>query len=112
MRRQQRWAVAAGVLMFLAGGAWFAFSDTEGGGPAKPLAAAAESPLPIRQVVLFNSGVAYLQREGHVQDDASVNLSFSTDDMNDLLKSMVLQDLSGGRVSGSRRNRAYGLDRR
>src|SRR5262245_42575216 len=63
-------------------------------GPKPPAAA-----LPITQVVLFNSGVGYFQREGTVEGDAHVNLSFPAGEMNDLLKSMVLQDRGGGKVS-------------
>ena len=33
--------------------------------------------LPIRQVVLFNSGVGYFQREGEVDGDARIELSLS-----------------------------------
>jgi hypothetical protein len=58
-----------------------------------------EGPLPIRQVVLFNSGVGYFQREGAVDDNAQVDLSFPATDVNDLLKSLVLQDLGGGKIS-------------
>jgi hypothetical protein len=58
----------------------------------------AEQPLPIKQVVLFNSGVGYFQREGEVDGDARIDLSFSADDINDLLKSLVLQDQGGGRI--------------
>jgi hypothetical protein len=55
--------------------------------------------LPIGQVVLFSSGVGYFQREGQVEGDARVDLSFPTQDINDLIKSMVLRDLDGGHVS-------------
>ena len=55
--------------------------------------------LPIGQVVLFSSGVGYFQREGEVQGNARIDLSFPVQDINDLLKSMVLQDLGGGHVS-------------
>ncbi|MBI2807903.1 MAG: DUF4139 domain-containing protein [Planctomycetes bacterium] len=51
--------------------------------------------LPIRQVVLFNSGVGYFQREGEVNGSARVDLTFPTGDINDLLKSLVLQDAKG-----------------
>jgi hypothetical protein len=64
-------------------------------------AAPAESSvqLPIGQVVLFSSGVGYFQREGTVQGNARVDLSFPVQDINDLIKSMVLRDLDGGHVS-------------
>jgi hypothetical protein len=55
--------------------------------------------LPIGQVVLFSSGVGYFQREGEVEGDARVDLSFPVQDINDLLKSMVLRDLDGGHIS-------------
>jgi hypothetical protein len=55
-------------------------------------------PLPIAQVVLFNSGVGYLQREGEVNGDSHVDLTFPTSDINDLLKSLVLQDTAGGKI--------------
>src|SRR5579872_1172192 len=48
--------------------------------------------LPITRVVLFNSGVGYFSRSGEVVDDARVDLTFPEQDINDLLKSMVLED--------------------
>ena len=55
--------------------------------------------LPVARVVLFNSGVGYFTRGGEVDGDARVDLSFAEDDVSDLLKSMVLDDLNGGRVA-------------
>ena len=56
--------------------------------------------LPIKQVVLFSSGVGHFTRAGSVDGEARVDLTFPEADVNDLLKSMVLQDLSGkGHVS-------------
>ncbi|HEY1377522.1 MAG TPA: hypothetical protein VGF55_12050, partial [Gemmataceae bacterium] len=45
---------------------------------ARPAAApAADSPrLPVKRVVLFSSGVGYFQREGEVDGDARVDLTF------------------------------------
>src|SRR5437899_3487246 len=54
------------------------------------------APLPIGQVILFSSGVGYFQREGEVEGNTRVELSFPASDVNDLLKSLVLQDLGGG----------------
>lgn len=51
--------------------------------------------LPLKQVVLFNSGVGYFQREGEVDGNAQVRLSFPVSEINDLLKSLVLQDSKG-----------------
>src|SRR5687767_4468423 len=55
--------------------------------------------LPITRVVLFNSGVGYFSRSGEVEGDARVDLSFQEQDINDLLKSMVLEDFNGGRIA-------------
>ena len=55
--------------------------------------------LPITRVVLFNSGVGYFSRSGEVEGDARVDLSFQETDINDLLKSMVLEDFNGGRIA-------------
>ncbi|MEM8944540.1 MAG: hypothetical protein AAGD11_05090 [Planctomycetota bacterium] len=55
--------------------------------------------LPVERIVLFNSGVGYFEHRGQVEGDDQVELSFKTDDINDLLKSLVLQDLGGGRIS-------------
>src|SRR5215471_7560243 len=55
--------------------------------------------LPIAQAVLFSSGVGFFQREGEIDGSQRVDLSFPVQDINDLLKSMVLQDLGNGHVS-------------
>src|SRR5262249_32016900 len=56
--------------------------------------------LPLTHVHLFTSGVGYFQREGIVEGNARVDLTFPVHNINDLLKSMILQDLDGGRISG------------
>ncbi len=66
------------------------------GGDNQP---SAKTQLPIGQVVLFSSGVGYFQREGTVEGTTRVDLSFPVQDINDLLKSMVLRDLDGGHIS-------------
>ena len=55
--------------------------------------------LPITRVVMFNSGVGYFSRSGEVDGDARVDLTFQEADINDLIKSMVLEDFGGGRVA-------------
>jgi hypothetical protein len=55
--------------------------------------------LPITRVVLFNSGVGYFSRSGEVVDDARVDLMFPEQDVNDLLKSMALEDFNNGRIA-------------
>jgi hypothetical protein len=53
----------------------------------------------VSTVVLYSSGVAYFERTGTVKGDATVDLRFKVGDINDLLKSLVVQDLGGGQVS-------------
>src|SRR5260370_11455338 len=64
-----------------------------------PASTVGTQQLPIGQVVLFSSGVGYFQREGTVDGTTRVDLSFPVQDINDLLKSMVLRDLDGGHIS-------------
>src|SRR6516225_5367406 len=54
--------------------------------------------LPISRVILYTSGVGFLQREGHVEGDAHLDLSFPVREINDLLMSLVLRDLNGGKI--------------
>ncbi len=61
--------------------------------------AAAADKLPVKRIALFNSGVGYFEHRGKVNGNATVDLKFNVDDVNDLLKSMVLEDLSGGQIS-------------
>src|SRR5262249_43839406 len=61
-------------------------------------AEAQSAALPVTQVVLFNSGVGYYQREGTVEGNAQVQLAFPVTEVNDLLKSLVLQDQGQGKV--------------
>jgi hypothetical protein len=57
------------------------------------------NPLPLSKVVLFNAGVGFYQHDAEITGDQTVELKFNVTDINDLLKSMVLQDLGGGKVS-------------
>lgn len=63
-----------------------------------PLAGVPATNLPVTGVALFTSGVGYFQHDGVVEGDAEVTLAFSQADVNDLLKSLVLQDFDGGRI--------------
>jgi hypothetical protein len=55
--------------------------------------------LPLKRVVLFSSGVGFFENAGKVQNDAKVEMKFKVDQINDLLKSMVVEDLDGGQVT-------------
>ncbi len=57
------------------------------------------SHLPLKKLVMFNSGVGFFQHDGEVTGDTQIEMKFNVDNVNDLLKSMVVQDLGGGRIS-------------
>lgn len=81
-----------------------AFALTLAAGGAISLAAPAlgASDLPVERVTLYRSGVGYFEHGGEVTGDASIDLRFATDRINDVLKSLVAFDLSGGEVGGVR----------
>jgi hypothetical protein len=58
-----------------------------------------KAELPVSRIVLFSSGVGYYQREGQVDGNSRIDLQFHTHNINDLLKSLVLQDQGGGQIS-------------
>ncbi len=55
--------------------------------------------VPVSSLVLFTSGVGYFQHDGVVEGNGRMELTFSTDQINDLLKSLVLRDLDGGAIT-------------
>jgi hypothetical protein len=79
----------------------------------------ADAALPIRAITLYRSGVGYFERRGLIEGDADVQLTFDEDQVNDILKSMVLFDIDGGDIEtisyGSReplerRLASFGID--
>lgn len=55
--------------------------------------------VPVKAVVLYSSGVGYFEHYGLVKGAGSTELRFKTQQINDILKSLVLQDLDGGKVT-------------
>jgi hypothetical protein len=64
-----------------------------------PVQQATPTSVPVNTVMLFSSGVGYFEHAGTVRGDGSTELRFRTNQINDILKSLVVQDQSGGRVS-------------
>ena len=60
--------------------------------------AARTQTLPIRRVILYSNGVAYVERRGTVTGHAEISLSFKQSQVDDVLKSMVVLDLGQGRI--------------
>jgi hypothetical protein len=56
--------------------------------------------LPVRRVVLYKNGVGYFEHLGHVRGSQDVHIDFTSAQLNDVLKSLTVLDLDGGRISG------------
>lgn len=107
------WAACAGVVVPVA--AWGQAGAGGVGGGAAPAAAAARgsaADVPVRAVTLFSSGVGYFEHFGTVTGNKTAELGFKTAQINDILKSLVLQDLDGGRVSAVNYASQEPLDRK
>jgi hypothetical protein len=63
--------------------------------PAQVLPPPANTEVPVKIVVLFSSGVGYFEHIGPVRGEASTELRFKTNQINDILKSLLLQDTAG-----------------
>ena len=62
------------------------------------IALAQNEELPVSSVTLYRSGVGSFERSGTVDGDTSVRLDATASQIDDLLKSLVVLDLDGGRV--------------
>lgn len=68
--------------------------DSDGDGerfPERPL-------LPLKRVVLYSSGVGHMEHLGTIDGNAKQRIRFSGHDVDDVLKSLVFTDTSGGRI--------------
>ncbi len=67
-------------------------------GAGAPSSNAAPPALPLKQVVLFTSGVACFERSAEIAGPLTADLEFTPDQMADLIKSLVLVDPGGAPV--------------
>ena len=68
--------------------------------------------LPIRQVILYKHGIGYFQRSGPLGPNDSVQLDFNAAEMNDVLKSLTIQESGAGKVTGLRYDSSDPLDKK
>jgi hypothetical protein len=68
--------------------------------------------LPVKRVVLYKNGVGYFEHTGRVRGSQDLGIEFTTAQLNDVLKSLTLVDLSGGRITGVRYNSVAPLEER
>ncbi|HNO77949.1 MAG TPA: hypothetical protein PKN33_07790 [Phycisphaerae bacterium] len=57
-----------------------------------------QTDVPVERVILFSSGVGFFEHRGKVDGNTKTELRFKTEQINDILKSLVLQDLDGGKI--------------
>ncbi len=67
-------------------------------GRSADVVTSAATVLPIRRVILYSNGVAYIERRGMVTGNAEIDLSFKQSQVDDVLKSMVVLDLGQGKI--------------
>jgi hypothetical protein len=63
---------------------------------------ATAADLPVTKVVVYKNGVAYFERAGDVKSGEPARLEFKAAEMDDVLKSLVIEDRSGGKVRSLR----------
>ena len=68
--------------------------------------------LPVRRVVLYKNGVRYFEHLGQVRGNQGVHIDFTSAQLNDVLKSLTVLDLNGGRITGVDYNSEAPLARR
>jgi len=76
------------------------------------VATAMAADIPIREVILYKSGVGYFERGGALRPGESARLDFKATDMNDVLKSLTVDDRNGGQVTGLRYDSSEPLDQK
>src|SRR5258708_21715140 len=57
------------------------------------------SSLPLTRIVLYKHGVGYFEREGAVQGEQALTLTFKQAEVSDVLKSLTVLDLDGGHIA-------------
>jgi hypothetical protein len=76
------------------------------------VSAAMAADIPIREVILYKSGVGYFERGGTLRSGESARLDFKASDMNDVLKSLTISGQNGGKVTGLRYDSSEPLDQK
>jgi hypothetical protein len=98
----RRWITTAALAAAISHMPLGAFAQPAAAAPGDKAAAAQPAPapsIPVKAVVLFSSGVGYFEHYGTIKGGGSTELRFKTQQINDILKSLVLQDLDGGKVT-------------
>src|SRR5712664_301810 len=86
--------------------------STEAANEARESANPTAAKLPVRRVVLYKNGVGYFEHLGRVRGSQDVHVDFTSAQLNDVLKSLTVLDLSGGKITGVDYNSEAPLARR
>jgi hypothetical protein len=68
--------------------------------------------LPVRQVILYKHGVGFFERSGTLGAGETARLDFKAEEMNDVLKSLTIEEKGGGKISGLRYDSSIPLDQK
>ena len=93
-------------------------AKVSGAAPANPAAKSGPSEdnstakLPVGRVILYKTGVGYFEHLGQVRGDQEVQIDFTSSQLNDVLQSLTVLDLNGGRIAGVNYNSEASLNQR
>lgn len=76
-------------------GLLFSIVNIANAAPGDDAESSASTNLPVDRVVLFKSGVGYFQHKGNVANDSQIAIPFRVEQINDVLKSLVVSDPQG-----------------
>ena len=79
---------------------------------AEATAAQPSTPLPVRRVVLYKTGVGYFEHLGTVRDSQDIAIRFTSAQLDDVLKTLTAIDLGKGQVTSISYNSVAPLERR
>jgi hypothetical protein len=68
--------------------------------------------LPVRQVILYKHGVGFFERSGTLGAGETARLDFKAEEMNDVLKSLTIEEKGGGKINGLRYDSSIPLEQK
>lgn len=78
----------------------------------EPAEEVSSAKLPVRRVILYKTGVGYFEHQGQVRGDQTILIDFTSSQLNDVLQSLTILDLNGGRIEGVNYNSEAPLSQR
>lgn len=90
-----RQSCVAALLMMACAATVFSQTVVPSSTTDKPVVSPQDVAVPLKRIVLYASGVGFFEHRGQLDGNASVSLRFKTDQINDILKSLVIADPGG-----------------